>query len=63
MSNMFTQLLTFSFSLFNIGPILDDRLKEKILETWKPSVVSLSVCVSVGMCVNGVQGTPFDLGT
>ena len=30
-----------------IGPILDDRLKEKILKPWKGALSSHSVCVSV----------------
>ena len=50
-----------------IGPILDDRLKKKILKPWKGALSSHSVCVSVRPsvcpCVNNLQGTPFDLGT
>ena len=34
------------------GPILDDRLKEKILKHWKGALSSHSVCVSVRPCVN-----------
>ena len=30
-----------------IGPILDDRLKEKILKPWKGALSSHSVCLSV----------------
>ena len=35
------------FSSIYIGPILDDRLKEKILKPWKGAHSSHSVCVSV----------------
>ena len=52
-----------------IGPILDDRLKEKLLKPWKDAhsshfPVCLSVCVCV--CVSNIrelQGTLFGLGT
>ena len=52
-----------------IGPIPDDRLKEKILKPWKGALSSHPVCLSVCLCVcvcpsvNGLQVTPFDLGT
>ena len=46
-----------------IGPILDDRLKEKLLKPWKGALSSNSVCLSVRLSVNGLHGTPFDLGT
>ena len=45
--------------IFFIGPILDDRLKEKKMKPWKGAHSSQSVCPSV----NKLQGTPFDLGT
>ena len=35
----------------SIGPILDDRLKEKILKPWKGALSSNSVCLSVCLCV------------
>ena len=42
------------------GPILDDRLKEKLLKPWKGALCShFRVCLSV----RGLQVTPFDLGT
>ena len=46
-------LLTFHRSDFYawIGPILDDRLKEKILKPWKGALSSHSVCLSVCVCV------------
>ena len=44
---------------FVFGPILDDRLKEKILKPYKGAHSSHSVCVSV----RGLQVTPFGLGT
>ena len=34
-----------------IGPILDDRLKEKIPKPWKGALSSHSVCLSVCPCV------------
>ena len=34
-----------------VGPILDDRLKEKILKPWKGALSSHSVCLSVCLCV------------
>ena len=37
--------------LIDIGPILDDRLKKKILKPWKGAHSSHSVCVSVCPCV------------
>ena len=45
--------------LLFIGPILDDRLKEKILKPWKGAHSSHSVCPSV----RGLQVTSFGLGT
>ena len=46
-----------------IGPILDDRLKEKILKPWKGAHSShFRVCVSVCVCVTRLQSTSFDLG-
>ena len=44
------QILGLFFVLF-IGPILDDRLKEKILKPWKGALSSHSVCLSVCLCV------------
>ena len=35
----------------SIGPILDDRLKEKILKPWKGALSSHSVCLSVCLSV------------
>ena len=49
-------------SKLEIGPILDDMLKEEILKPWKGAHSSHSVCVSVCPCVNKIQDTPFDLG-
>ena len=54
-----------------IGPILDDRLKEKILKPWKGAhsshsvcpCVRVSVCPSVRVSVRGLQVTSFDLVT
>ena len=54
-----------------IGPILDGRLKEKILKPWKGALSSHSVCLSVCLCVClcvclsvcRLQVTPFGLGT
>ena len=42
----------------DIGPILDDRLKDKILKPWKGTISSHSVCPSVRE-----QDTPFSLRT
>ena len=50
-----------SQDLIYIG--LYDRLKETILKPWKGALSSHSVCVSVCLSVNGLQGTPFELGT
>ena len=47
----------------NIGPILDDRLKENILKPWKGAHSSHSVCVSLCVSVNTLQDTLFGLGT
>ena len=49
----------------NIGPILDDRLKEKILKPGKGALSSQAVCLSVSFCLSarGLQSTPFELGT
>ena len=44
-----------------IGPILDDRLKNP--ETPKDALSSHSVCLFVRLSVDGLQGTPFGLGT
>ena len=44
---------------FFIGPILNDRLKVKILKPWKGALSSHSVCLSV----NTIQDTLFGLGT
>ena len=46
-----------------IGPILDDRLKEKILKPWKGALSSHSVCLCVCVSVRRLQVTPFGLGT
>ena len=51
-----------------IGPILDDKLKEKFLEPWKGVLcihVRACLCVDVPVCmsVNKLHGTPLDLGT
>ena len=47
-----------------IGPILDDRLKEKILKLWKGALSNhFRMCLSVCLSVDGLQGTPFGLGT
>ena len=43
-----------------MGPILDDRLKEKNHETLKGCTRSIRVCLSVR---NQAKGTPFDLET
>ena len=49
-------------SLF-IGPILDDRLKEKLLKPWKGAFCShFRVCLCVCLSVRS-RRTPFDLGT
>ena len=41
------------------GPILDDRLKEKFLKPWKGVLcIHFRVCVSVCLCVRGLQSTP-----
>ena len=45
-----------------IGPILDDRLNEKLLKPWK-GALSSHFRVSVRPSVDGLQGTPFGLGT
>ena len=40
------------FCLPDIGPILDDRLKEKILKPWKGALsIHFRVCLSVSVCV------------
>ena len=53
----------FSNNFSRIGPILDDRLKEKILKPWKGAHSSHSVCPSVCLCVNTLQDTLFGLET
>ena len=47
----------------NFGPILDDRLKEKILKPWKGAHSCHSTCLCVRPSVNNLHDTPFDLGT
>ena len=42
-----------------IGPILDDRLKEKFLKSWEGVLCFLCVCLYICW----LQSTPFDLGT
>ena len=44
----------------DIGPILDDRLKEKFLGVL---CIHFRVCLCVCLCVIEQQSTPFDLGT
>ena len=51
----------------SIGPILDNRLKEKILKPWKGALsihfrVCLSVCLSVCFSVRALLATVFELG-
>ena len=47
-----------------IGPILDDRLKEKLLKPWKSALCShFRVCFSVCFSVRELLITVFDLGT
>ena len=63
----FDKLIVFKI-IKNIGPILDDRLKEKFLKPWKGVLcihfrVCVSVCVSVCLSVRGLQSTPYDLWT
>ena len=57
------ECISLSFS-YHIGPILDDKLKEKILKPLK-GVLCIHFHVSVGVyvSVHGLQSTPFDLGT
>ena len=40
----------YNHSVWIIGPILDDRLKENILKPWKGALSSHSVCLSVCVC-------------
>ena len=54
------------YKIDHFGPILDDRLKEKILKPSKGVLcihfrVCLSVCLCVCLSVRGLQSTPFDL--
>ena len=49
---------------WDIGPIIDDRLKEKLLKPWKGAHSShIRVCLSVRPSVHGLQDTLFGLGT
>ena len=59
-----TELMTKNCSLISIGPILDDRLKEKILKPWKGAHSSHSVCVCVclSVCVSVCLCTGYRLG-
>ena len=74
-SNVYSQFVPINInSIFNIisanimrfylisyiGPILDDRLKEKLMKPWKGAHSShFPVC----LCVIGLQSTLFGLGT
>ena len=52
------------FEFQDVGPILDDRLKEKLLKPWKGALCShYRVCLSVCVSVRELQSTSLGLGT